>query len=75
MLARAPICTPAPERPPIHTGQLWTARDCRRRGRYRVLWMSDCGQYARLVRTGSRGGWYITAERLHRQYKPLRRSA
>ena len=75
MLRHAPTCAPPPARPLIRKGQIWQARDSRRRGTYRILWVSDCGQFARIMRVGGPEGWNITAERLHRHYRPVRRSA
>jgi hypothetical protein len=34
----------------MSTGQLWTCRDRRRPGHHRVLWVSPCGGYARVIR-------------------------
>ena len=37
----------------VSTGQLWIAKDKRRPGHHRVLWVSPCGGYARVIRAGS----------------------
>lgn len=55
---------------PVMVGQVWEHRDPRRaRTRHRVLWVSDCGQYVRVIRCGGWRGRYVRAARLYRDYE------
>ena len=56
----------------MSVNQLWKAKDKRRPGYHRVLWVSPCGGYARVIRTGShpsRARYVRTDRFLRRHYR------
>lgn len=54
----------------IRAGQLWECRDARRPGTHRVLWASDNGRHARVIRcdVGRLGRW-VRGDRFESRYR------
>ena len=53
----------------MSVNQLWKAKDKRRPGYHRVLWVSPCGGYARVIRTGSNRGRYVKTAGFLKRYE------
>lgn len=54
----------------MKTGQLWTPKDKRRRSKsHRIIWVSACGGYVRIIRCGASSGRYVRADVVTRWYQ------
>ena len=52
--------------------QIWTNKDKRRPGYHRVIWVSPCGGYARVIRVGTRHGHlgrYVKVDNFQKRYR------